>query len=355
MTSDGVTWGSAERCGTSAVLPRRPSHDEIAAAHGIGARRVRAPAGCCRPRPNCRSLRRQSGHRASGARSAARRGAGGIATGLRLVRRRRSRCASRSAARHHRSAARRIRASRPNVACSGFAFVAPPPRVRARARLRRRCSRYAASTWPMTANRSPASPCGAPSVRAAPVSRRGRGSPFYELIERAARRGDADDRCGRGRADTDAALLGIPVGSPVLVCERVTRSIAMDVPVLRERARVPRPPHRVLRRAAQREASMAPSGLRLVRVRPRLFPFWRLRRRLRRRAGRAVRLVWVLSAAWFAGSRSADLGDHFVGVPAEHAQLFGEGLRVGPGLIGVPEPDDHVADATFFEAFDPIG
>ena len=62
----------------------------------------------------------------------------------------------------------------------------------------------------------------------------------------------------------DAEVLGVPVGSPALVCERVTRSVGGD-PVLVAEHVFPGHLTEFVVELAQVDASVAPSGLRLVR------------------------------------------------------------------------------------------
>ncbi|CAB4756239.1 unannotated protein [freshwater metagenome] len=87
-------------------------------------------------------------------------------------------------------------------------------------------------------------------------------SPLYELIDEPL--GGATQTIGAAAADAaDAALLGIPVGSPVLVCERITRSVA-GRPVLMSEHVFPGHLTEFSVELPSVEASMAPSGLRLV-------------------------------------------------------------------------------------------
>jgi GntR family transcriptional regulator len=87
-------------------------------------------------------------------------------------------------------------------------------------------------------------------------------SPFYELLR--VPLGGATQTIGAAAASADdAALLHIPVGSPVLRCERVTRSVDGEPVLLSEHVF---PGHRTefVVELAQAEPSIAPSGLRLV-------------------------------------------------------------------------------------------
>jgi GntR family transcriptional regulator len=87
-------------------------------------------------------------------------------------------------------------------------------------------------------------------------------SPFYELIDVAL--GGAVQTIGATVASgSDAELLGIPEGSPVLRCERVTRSTD-DEPVLVSEHVFPSHLTEFVVDLPHAEASMAPSGLRLV-------------------------------------------------------------------------------------------
>lgn len=87
-------------------------------------------------------------------------------------------------------------------------------------------------------------------------------SPLYELID--VPLGGATQTIGAAAAnETDARLLGIPVGSPVLVCERVTRD-REGTPVLLSEHVFPGHLTEFSVELPIAEASMAPSGLRLV-------------------------------------------------------------------------------------------
>jgi GntR family transcriptional regulator len=87
-------------------------------------------------------------------------------------------------------------------------------------------------------------------------------SPFYELI--GVELGGATQTIGAAAATAhDAELLGIPAGSPVLRCERVTRSGAGD-PVLVSEHVFPAHLTEFVVDLPHVEVSMAPSGLRLV-------------------------------------------------------------------------------------------
>ncbi|MBK9178514.1 MAG: GntR family transcriptional regulator [Acidimicrobiales bacterium] len=87
-------------------------------------------------------------------------------------------------------------------------------------------------------------------------------SPFYELL--AVPLGGATQTIGAAAASADdAALLGIPVGSPVLRCERVTQTVDGEPVLLSEHVF---PAHRTefVVDLPHVELSMAPTGLRLV-------------------------------------------------------------------------------------------
>lgn len=87
-------------------------------------------------------------------------------------------------------------------------------------------------------------------------------SPFYELLPVAL--GGATQTIGAAAADRgDAAVLAVPVGSPVLRCHRVTTSVAGEVVLFSEHVF---PAHRTefVVDLPRSEPSIAPSGLRLV-------------------------------------------------------------------------------------------
>lgn len=87
-------------------------------------------------------------------------------------------------------------------------------------------------------------------------------SPFYELLS--VPLGSATQTIGAvAAAADDARLLGIPVGSPVLRCERVTRSVDGQ-PVLLSVHVFPGHRTEFVVDLAQAERSIAPTGLRLV-------------------------------------------------------------------------------------------
>jgi GntR family transcriptional regulator len=87
-------------------------------------------------------------------------------------------------------------------------------------------------------------------------------TPFYELI--GVELGGATQTIGAAAASThDAELLGVPTGSPVLRCERLTRSVAGDAVLLSEHV-FPAHLTEFVVDLQQFEASMAPSGFRLV-------------------------------------------------------------------------------------------
>jgi GntR family transcriptional regulator len=86
--------------------------------------------------------------------------------------------------------------------------------------------------------------------------------PFYELIGVAI--GGATQTIGAAAAHAvDAELLAVPVGSPVLRCERVTRDVD-DTPVLVSEHIFPAHRTEFVVDLPRFEPSMGPSGLRLV-------------------------------------------------------------------------------------------
>lgn len=87
-------------------------------------------------------------------------------------------------------------------------------------------------------------------------------APFYEVLD--VEIGRATQTIGAAAADeTDAELLAVPVGSPVLRCERVTRDVD-DRPVLLSEHVFPGHRTELVVELTQFEPSMGPSGLRLV-------------------------------------------------------------------------------------------
>ncbi len=87
-------------------------------------------------------------------------------------------------------------------------------------------------------------------------------SPFYELLD--VRLGGAVQTIGAAAASAaDAELLGVPEGSPVLRCERITADADGTAVLMSEHVF---PGHRTefVVDLAQAEPSMAPTGLRLV-------------------------------------------------------------------------------------------
>jgi GntR family transcriptional regulator len=87
-------------------------------------------------------------------------------------------------------------------------------------------------------------------------------SSFYELLD--IELGGATQTIGAaGAGKTDAELLGVGVGAPVLVCTRVTSDVAGRVVLMSEHVF---PAHRTefVVDLAHVERSIAPSGLRLV-------------------------------------------------------------------------------------------
>ena len=87
-------------------------------------------------------------------------------------------------------------------------------------------------------------------------------TPFYELVGVAI--GGATQTIGAAAADAaDAELLAVPVGSPLLRCERVTRDVD-DTPVLVSEHIFPAHRTEFVVDLPRFEPSMGPSGLRLV-------------------------------------------------------------------------------------------
>jgi len=86
-------------------------------------------------------------------------------------------------------------------------------------------------------------------------------TPFYELIPE--KLGGAEQTVGAAAASPDdAEILGVPVGSPVLVCERITRSIDGRAVLLSEQVY---PGHRMVFAVdLPRPAEVRVGGLRLV-------------------------------------------------------------------------------------------
>lgn len=88
------------------------------------------------------------------------------------------------------------------------------------------------------------------------------GSPFSDLI--GLELGGAVQTIGAGAASaTDAGLLGVPEGSPVLLCERVTHDTAGES-VLLSRFVFPGHLTEFVVELSRSERSIAPSGLRLL-------------------------------------------------------------------------------------------
>ncbi|MGH9113580.1 MAG: GntR family transcriptional regulator [Acidimicrobiales bacterium] len=87
-------------------------------------------------------------------------------------------------------------------------------------------------------------------------------SPFYELVGVAI--GGATQTIGAAAVNAaDAELLAVPVGSPVLRCERITRDVD-DAPVLVSEHIFPAHRTEFVVDLPRFEPSMGPSGLRLV-------------------------------------------------------------------------------------------
>ena len=86
--------------------------------------------------------------------------------------------------------------------------------------------------------------------------------PFYELLG-VELRGATQTIGAAAAAEADAALLAVPVGSPVLRCERVTTTVAGN-PVLMSEHIFPAHRTEFVVDLPQAEPSIVPSGLRLV-------------------------------------------------------------------------------------------
>ena len=86
--------------------------------------------------------------------------------------------------------------------------------------------------------------------------------PFYELLG-VELRGATQTIGADAASDTDAALLKVPVGSPVLRCERLTTTVA-GAPVLLSEHLFPAHRTEFVVDLPEAEPSIAPSGLRLV-------------------------------------------------------------------------------------------
>jgi GntR family transcriptional regulator len=142
-----------------------------------------------------------------------------------------------------------------------FAFVATPPRIRAllgseRALMVRRVNLADGEPFARVTVWC-SEDLGAELSRSQVAER-----SFYELLP--VTLGGATQTIGADAADeVDAGLLAIPVGSPVLVCERVT-SDACGTPVLIGEYVFPGHRTEFIVDLAHPEASIAPSGLRLV-------------------------------------------------------------------------------------------
>lgn len=86
---------------------------------------------------------------------------------------------------------------------------------------------------------------------------------FYDLL--GLRLGDATQTIGADAAGRpDAELFGIPVGAPVLRCERVTRTVEGRAVIAAEHVFPAGRTEFVVELSSAPEASIAPSGLRLV-------------------------------------------------------------------------------------------
>jgi len=106
------------------------------------------------------------------------------------------------------------------------------------------------------------SPSGRPEALGAGLSRNDvEVKPFYELIPE--KLGGAEQTVGAAAAsEADAEILGVPAGSPALVCERITRSVDGRPVLLSEQVY---PGHRMLFAVdLPRRADIRVGGLRLV-------------------------------------------------------------------------------------------
>ncbi len=143
----------------------------------------------------------------------------------------------------------------------GFAFVAAPARVRAVLGCAtvlevRRCNLADGAPFARVTVWCP-DDLGATLSRAEVEA-----SPLYELID--VPLGGATQTIGAGAASVeDAALLDVPAGSPVLVCERITRSVD-GRPVLMSEHVFPAHLTVFSVELSSVDPSIAPSGLRLV-------------------------------------------------------------------------------------------
>ena len=86
--------------------------------------------------------------------------------------------------------------------------------------------------------------------------------PFYALLG-IELRGATQTIGADAASESDAALLEVPVGSPVLRCERVTTSVAGE-PVLMSEHIFPAHRTEFVVELPNAEPSIVPSGLRLV-------------------------------------------------------------------------------------------
>ena len=125
-----------------------------------------------------------------------------------------------------------------------------------------RCCGSSAPRSP-TASRSPSSPCGARASSAGRCpGRTSSSTPFYELLGVALR--GATQTIGADAAEPDdAALLGVPVGAPILRCRRITTD-TNGRPVLVSDHLYPAHRTEFVVELPLAEPSTTPAGLRLV-------------------------------------------------------------------------------------------
>ena len=142
-----------------------------------------------------------------------------------------------------------------------FAFETTPARC-ARCSTSNRCCASSGSTSP-TASRSRSSRCGAQRSSVGALSREDvERRPFYELLDVELR--GATQTIGADAADSaDAKLLGVPVGAPLLRCQRVTTDTA-GRPVLMSEHLFPAHRTEFVVELPLAEPSTSPAGLRLV-------------------------------------------------------------------------------------------
>ena len=143
-----------------------------------------------------------------------------------------------------------------------FAFVSPPPRAAAvlgpgRVLAVRRVNVVDGVAWARVTVWCPEGL--AAHLSLADVER----ATFHELL--AVELAGATQTISAGAVDAaDAEVLGVPVGSPALVCQRVTRSVAGDAVLVAEHV-FPGHLTEFVVELTSVDSSVAPSGLRLVR------------------------------------------------------------------------------------------